>query len=51
MKKLKKQLARLLSLTKQFTRSYGWLGALGAMLWWSGVYAHAFWLVIHQYLA
>lgn len=50
MKKLKQQCTRLMPLAKQFTLSYGWLGALGATLWWSGVYVHAFWLFIHKFL-
>jgi hypothetical protein len=51
MKQLKQKITQLLPLAKKFTRSYGWLGALGATLWWSGVYVHAFWLFIHRYLA
>ena len=51
MKKIKQKLTQLMLKLKQFARSYGWLGALGATLWWSGVYVHAFWLFIHPYLA
>lgn len=50
MKKIKQKRTQLMPRVKQFAQSYGWVGALGATLWWSGVYVHAFWLFIQHYL-